>query len=58
MENGNKPATKKDLAELEERLRGDMSSLEERLAERLSENIHDAETRLLNAFYGFAESNR
>ena len=52
MENGNEVATKRDLAELEQRLTKDMAGLEERLLEA----IHDAETRLLKAFYGYMES--
>ena len=39
--NGNTPATKADLAKLEE---------------RLLEAIHDSETRLLKAFYTYAEA--
>lgn len=39
--NGQEPATKADLAALEQ---------------RLAEAIHDSETRLLRAFYGFTET--
>ena len=39
--NGQEPATKADLAALEH---------------RLAEAIHDSETRLLRAFYGFTET--
>ena len=39
--NGQEPATKADLAALEQ---------------RLAEAIHDSETRLLKAFYGFTET--
>ena len=49
MDNGHEPATKADLAELGERLT-------ERLTELFTEAIHDSETRLLKAFYGFAET--
>ncbi len=41
MDNGRQPATKKDLLELEE---------------RLTESLHDTETKLLRAFYSFAEA--
>ena len=43
MANGNEPATKADLHQLEQ---------------TLAESIHDSETRLLKAFYTFAESNQ
>ena len=45
--NGHEPATKADLA-----------ALEQRLAEAFTEAIHDSETRLLKAFYGFTETVR
>lgn len=45
MDNGHEPATKGDLVALEERLTG-----------AFSEAIHDSETRLLKAFYGFVET--
>ncbi len=45
MDNGNQPATKQDLADLEQRL-----------TERFQEAVHDAETRLLKAFYSYAEA--
>ncbi len=55
-------ATKQDLAELEKRLTDgftaklatDLADLEQRLREA----IHDSETKLLTAFYAFAESNQ
>ena len=67
MKNGNQAATKQDLAELEQRLTKDITSLEQRLTkgiselenrltERFQEAIHDAETRLLKAFYSYAEA--
>ena len=40
-DNGSKPATRNDLAKLKE---------------ELLEAIHDSETRLLKAFYAYAES--
>jgi hypothetical protein len=44
-DNGHEPATKADLA-----------ALEQRLTESLTEAIRDSETRLLKAFYGFTET--
>ena len=57
MDNGNQPATKADLAALEDRVGKKLQDLEDRLGEQFREAIHDAETRLLKAFYTFAESN-
>jgi len=73
MENGQQPATKQDLIDLEQRLEGrsatkqdlsdleqrlafTLSDLEQRLAERFAEAVHNSETRLLKAFYGFTEA--
>jgi hypothetical protein len=50
----NSPATKGDLAQLHVEMRTEMSSVEERLTERL----RDVETHLLSAFYSFAASNQ
>ena len=50
MDDPTAPATKGDIAEV----RTEMKAIEERLAEA----IHDSETRLLKAFYTFAESNQ
>jgi chromosome segregation ATPase len=50
MENGNEPATKADLAHL----RAEMNHQ----YDDLKETLRDSETRLLQAFYGYAESNR
>src|SRR6266478_2501209 len=47
LENGDLPATKKDIAEL----RTEIADLREVFAE----TIHDAETRLLTAFYNWAQ---
>jgi chromosome segregation ATPase len=73
MGNGNGPATKADLKELEVNLGGDLKQLEVKLGtdlnqlgeqlrsefqhgfDDLAESIHDSETRLLKAFYTFAE---
>jgi len=49
MTNGHEPATKADLAALEERLT-------QSLTEAFTEAIHDSETRLSNSFYGFTQS--
>jgi hypothetical protein len=45
---------KGDISEVRAELKGDIS----RLGDELREAIHDAETRLLKAFYSFAESNQ
>jgi cell wall assembly regulator SMI1 len=61
MDNANQPATKADLAALEERVGKRFEDLEgqvRNIRESLSEAIHDSETRLLKAFYTFAESNQ
>jgi hypothetical protein len=47
MANDDAPATKADL-----------NRLERRITEAIAESIHDSETRLLKAFYTFAESNQ
>jgi hypothetical protein len=58
--NGNSPATKHDLEELRsdvkqdlEQLRSEVNHVHDDLVERIS----DSETRLLQAFYSFADSN-
>jgi hypothetical protein len=53
--NGQEPATKADLAALEQRL---TQSLTRTLTEAFTEAIHDSETRLLKVFYGFTETVR
>jgi hypothetical protein len=60
LDDRNAPATKGDIADLEqkfeqkfEQLRGEMNHGYADLAERIS----DSETRLLKAFYDFAQSN-
>ena len=65
MANGNEPATKADLKQLEDKFVADLNRLEEQLRSEfqhgfghLAESIHDSETRLLKAFYAFAESNQ
>jgi hypothetical protein len=47
MEYGNEPATKQDVL-----------NTVKASEDRLTETIRDAQTELLKAFYGFAESNR
>jgi hypothetical protein len=54
MDNGNAPATKQDLHQAVEQLRSEMQHNYNDLAERIT----DGETRLLKAFYGYAESNQ
>jgi hypothetical protein len=57
MDNGSAPATKQDIARLDlaiEQLRSEMNHAYNDLVERIT----DGETRLLKAFYGFAESNQ
>lgn len=50
MDNGQEPATKADLNVLRDELNA--------LREEFLEAIHDTETRLLRAFYDFAETNQ
>jgi hypothetical protein len=64
MENGNQPVTKSELGQalqdletrLESRFAGRMDTLEQRLTDRIVEAVRDSETRLLQAFYGYAEA--
>ena len=64
--NGETPATKQDLAKLRDELleamrEGDArlkTELKDELLEEMRKLVYDAETHLLNAFYGFAETNR
>jgi len=46
---------KQDMADLEGRLRQDMTEMEERLRQHTREAIHDLETKLLSAFFSWAE---
>ncbi len=64
MADSHEPATKADLEGLEARLKTDIENLDVRVDTRFHEFEHrmedlikDSETRLLKAFYGFAESN-
>ncbi|MBI4460433.1 MAG: hypothetical protein HY648_10295 [Acidobacteria bacterium] len=54
MASNNDYATKTDLRVLRDELKGDISAV----GDELREAIHDSETRLLKAFYEYAESNR
>ncbi len=67
MDNGRQPATKQDLANLKKELqqgtKQDLAKLQQatkqdlaKVKEELAEAIHDAETRLLKAFYAYAEA--
>jgi hypothetical protein len=73
MENGDRPATKADLLALEQRLGqkleqklelfeqkfgAKLTNATNQLREELIEAMRDTETRLLKAFYDFAESNQ
>ena len=51
MDERDKPATKGDLESA-------LTNLREELRDELIEAMRDTETRLLQAFYGYAESNR
>jgi outer membrane murein-binding lipoprotein Lpp len=50
-------ALKTDLVAMESRFEGRMDAREQRIRDDVREAIHDSETRLLQAFYGFAETN-
>lgn len=54
MTNGDAPATKEDLDQAVEQLRSEMHHSYNDLVERIT----DSETRLLKAFYSFAETNQ
>ena len=41
---------------LEARFEGKLDAVEQRILDRVGELVHDSETRLLQAFYGFAEA--
>ena len=71
MNNGQSPATKQDLADLRTELKQDLAAqkkdlleaireandqLKVELKEELLEAMHDIETHLLKAFYGYTES--
>lgn len=54
MDNGNEPATKNDLAAVRDELKNDLAAVRDELMEA----VRDSETKLLKAFYTFAESNQ
>ncbi|MBZ5608801.1 MAG: hypothetical protein LAP38_11110 [Acidobacteriia bacterium] len=63
--NGNEPATKADLTKLRDDVHSDMAKLRDsvngdmaKLRDDLVEQMRDSETKLLSAFYAFAESNQ
>ena len=43
---------------LRDELRSDLNAQREELLERISESLHDVETKLLKAFYGFPEGSQ
>jgi hypothetical protein len=62
------PATKADVETLradfkvemgafEERIEGRVDTLEQRVTDRFTEALRETETKLLQAFYGYAETN-
>jgi len=58
--NGDSPATKHDLEQLRYELKQEMEQVRSEanhMHEHLVERISDAETRLLQAFYSFADAN-
>ena len=60
MQNGDY-ATKQDLIAVRDELKADISTAREEMKameERLREYVQDMETKLLRAFYAFAESNQ
>jgi hypothetical protein len=64
MENGDQPATKQDLIELRNELRNEFRTGLEQLRSEMNhgyndlvERITDTETKLLKAFYSFAQTN-
>jgi len=62
MENNGQAVTpdqlKAELHNLEQRLEGKLDASEQRVVDRVSEIVRDSETRILKAFYGFAESSQ
>jgi hypothetical protein len=53
--NGNEPATKQDIADLNERMEM-LRSETQHMYDDLKETVRDAQTEILKAFYGFSES--
>ena len=61
MDDTNAPATKGDLANLDEKLEQKFDQLRAEMNHGyadLAERMHNSETRLLKAFYDFAQSNQ
>jgi len=61
MDNGNEPATKQDIAQLRSETKQDIAQLRSEMQHQyddLKETLRDNETRLLQAFYTYAESNQ
>jgi hypothetical protein len=59
MNDRNAPATKGDLEDVRAELKGDIAGVRTEMGameERLIERIHDAQTEILRAFYGFGQS--
>jgi hypothetical protein len=59
MDNGNAPATKRDLAEVKTELKQDIAEVKHDMAgmeNRLSERIRDSQTEILKAFLPYQES--
>ncbi len=48
---------KAELGALDQRIEGRMDTLEQRVTDRFREALRDTETKLLQAFYGYAETN-
>src|SRR5580700_67478 len=48
---------KAELGALEQRMEGRMDTLEQRMTDRFTEALRNTETKLLQAFYGYAETN-
>jgi hypothetical protein len=61
MQPKDQPVTKSEmdasLRALEERFEGRLDALEQRLTDRIVEAMRETETKLLQAFYAFAEAN-
>jgi Rad3-related DNA helicase len=49
-------ALRQDIVAVRDELKQDMEAMREQLTEELGKAIYDAETRLLNAFYGVANT--
>ena len=47
-----------ELHNLEQRIEGKLDASEQRMLDKVSDIVRDAETRILQAFYGFTESSK